>query len=105
MAEILLTYVDPFDVPVALRIVRRAVQKNRQNTGWVIGFNLLVLPMAGECSPACTSCLLQRLRPCQCRDPTSASRGCSPRSCFGGVLAGWSGGEPRTRSSQVDGGR
>ncbi len=44
---------DPLDVPIALRIGRGTLRKMRQNLGWVVGYNVIALPIAaGVFQPA-----------------------------------------------------
>jgi P-type Cu+ transporter len=44
--QVLLLRSDFSGVPTALRIARRTVGKVRQNLGWAVGYNLLLLPIA-----------------------------------------------------------
>ncbi|HEV2231535.1 MAG TPA: heavy metal translocating P-type ATPase, partial [Thermoplasmata archaeon] len=51
--QVLLLRSDFSGVPAALRIARRTVRKVRQNLGWAIGYNLVLLPVAaGALVPA-----------------------------------------------------
>lgn len=45
-ADVVLMRSDPLDVPVALRIGKATVRKERQNLAWAIGYNVLALPIA-----------------------------------------------------------
>ncbi|TFB71576.1 heavy metal translocating P-type ATPase [Cryobacterium glaciale] len=45
-ADVVLMRSDPLDVPVALRIGKGTVRKERQNLGWAVGYNVIALPIA-----------------------------------------------------------
>jgi Cu2+-exporting ATPase len=52
-ADVVLMRSDPLDVPVALRIGKGTLRKERQNLAWAIGYNALALPIAaGVFEPA-----------------------------------------------------
>jgi Cu2+-exporting ATPase len=52
-ADLVLMRSDPLDVPIALRIGKGTVRKERQNLGWAIGYNVIALPIAaGVFEPA-----------------------------------------------------
>jgi P-type Cu2+ transporter len=44
---------DPLDVPIALKVGRGTLRKERQNLGWAVGYNAIALPIAaGVFEPA-----------------------------------------------------
>ena len=45
-ADLVLMRSDPLDVPIALRIGKGTVRKERQNLAWAIGYNAIALPIA-----------------------------------------------------------
>nr|WP_106849106.1 heavy metal translocating P-type ATPase [Blastococcus sp. Marseille-P5729] len=45
-ADIVLMRSDPLDVPVALRIGKGTIRKERQNLAWAVGYNVIALPIA-----------------------------------------------------------
>jgi cation transport ATPase len=52
-ADVVLMRSDPLDVPVALRIGKGTLRKERQNLAWAIGYNAIALPIAaGVFEPA-----------------------------------------------------
>ena len=52
-ADLVLMRSDPLDVPIALRIGKGTVRKERQNLGWAVGYNVIALPIAaGVFEPA-----------------------------------------------------
>jgi len=52
-ADLVLMRSDPLDVPIAVRIGKGTVRKERQNLGWAVGYNVIALPIAaGVFAPA-----------------------------------------------------
>jgi Cu2+-exporting ATPase len=52
-ADVVLMRSDPLDVPIAIRIGKGTVRKERQNLAWAIGYNVIALPIAaGVFEPA-----------------------------------------------------
>ncbi|TFV66610.1 UNVERIFIED_ORG: heavy metal translocating P-type ATPase [Bacillus sp. AZ43] len=52
-ADVVLMRSDPLDVPIAIRIGKGTVRKERQNLAWAIGYNVIALPIAaGVFQPA-----------------------------------------------------
>jgi Cu2+-exporting ATPase len=45
-ADVVLMRSDPLDVPIALKIGRATVRKERQNLAWAVGYNAIAIPIA-----------------------------------------------------------